>query len=173
MPFPAKANAALPPPLAAPAVVRQPRAKKLALVAAAAVTCIALGIAVAARPHRAINPPAATLAAELPPSLLAAPASDAATADEAAALMARADQLLAVGDIVAARSFYERAAEQGDAAAMTAAGKTYDPLFLEQARVRGSRGDAGKAADWYRRAGVAGDAEAEQRLKRLIARYAG
>jgi hypothetical protein len=39
--------------------------------------------------------------------------------------------------------------------------------------VRGSRGDAGKAADLYRRASAAGDSEAAQRLKRLIARYAG
>ena len=47
--------------------------------------------------------------------------------------------------------------------------------FLKSGRVgrAASRGDAGKAADWYRRAGAAGDAEAEQRLKRLIARYAG
>jgi len=134
---------------------------------------IALGIAIVAAPHRAGDAPVAALPAAPPPPPLAAAAPDAFTKSGSAELMARADQLLATGDIVAARGFYERAAEQGEAPAMTAVGKTFDPLFLEQVRVRGSRGDAGKAADWYRRAGAAGDAEAEQRLKRLIARYAG
>jgi hypothetical protein len=174
MPFPAKA-VALP-----PAVVRPPRvvsARNLILSAAAiAVTaCVALGIAIVARPPQRATAPVAALPAA--PSLNATPplaaAPDAASADEIAALKARGDQLVATGDIVAARGFYERAAEHGDAAAMTAAGKTYDPLFLEEMRVRGSRGDAGKAAEWYRRAGAAGDVEAAQRLKRLIARYAG
>src|SRR6185437_14880889 len=182
MPFPAKA-------VAAPAVVPPPRVapgRKLMLGAAAiAVTAsVALGFALLARPpQHAAAPIAAPRAAPstpsviqtapvtMPPAAVAVP--DSVSADEIAALKARADQLVATGDIVAARGFYERAAEHGDAAAMTAAGKTYDPLFLDEMRVRGSRGDAGKAAEWYRRAGAAGDAEAAQRLKRLIARYAG
>jgi hypothetical protein len=171
MPFPAKANAPLP----APAIAAVPRPTlplKPVLLAVGVAACIALGVAVVAGPRRAGNAPVAMLpSAASPPSPLV-PAQD-QTAGEPAALMARAAQFLAIGDIVAARSFYERAAEQGSVPAMTEAGKTYDPLFLEQARVRGGRGDAGKAADWYRRAGAAGDAEAEQRLKRLIARYAG
>jgi len=175
MPFPARTSAPLPAAPAIPAMIRSALAKKPALGMVAVVACIALGIAVAvvARPHRAGDSPVAVLPAALPPPPLATPAPGAATLGEAAALMARADQLLATGDIVAARGFYERAAEQGNSPAMTAVGKTFDPLFLEQARVRGSRGDAGKAAEWYRRATAAGDAEAEQRLKRLIARYAG
>ncbi|HEX7967834.1 MAG TPA: hypothetical protein VF502_06415, partial [Stellaceae bacterium] len=94
-------------------------------------------------------------------------------AHDVAELMARGDQLLASGDIVAARGFYERAAEQGSAPASTAVGKTYDPVFLEQMHVRGTRGDAGMAAQWYRKASAAGHTEADLRLKRLIARYAG
>jgi len=174
MPFPAKASATPPAMPAIPAMIRPVLAKKPALMAVAAVICIALGIAAVARPHRAGDAAVvvALPAAPFPPPL-AAPAPDAAAIGEAAELMARAGQLLAIGDIVAARGFYERAAEQGNALAMTAVGKTFDPLFLEQARVRGSRGDAGKAAEWYRRGGAAGDAEAEQRLNRLIARYAG
>jgi len=168
MPFPVKASAALP---ATPTILAL--AKKPVLVAVAVVVGIALGIAIVAAPHRAGDAPVAALPAAPPPPPLAAAAPDAFTKSGSAELMARADQLLATGDIVAARGFYERAAEQGNAPAMTAVGKTFDPLFLEQVRVRGSRGDAGKAADWYRRAGAAGDAEAEQRLKRLIARYAG
>lgn len=178
MPFPAKAIAP-----AAPMPARSARVPMLALAGVAAVACVAIAIAVVAWPHRASHVPVATL--PLPPPPLSPPFTtppsapvvaavpDAASASEIAALMARADQLLATGDIVAARGFYEHAAEQGTAAAMTAVGKTYDPLFLEEMHVRGSRGDAGKAAEWYRRAGTAGDREAGQRLKRLIARYAG
>ena len=182
MPFPAKA-------VAPPAAVQPQRAvpgRKLMLGATAiAVTAsVALGFAVMARPpqHAAAptaTPPAApsTSSVALAPAVAAPPvavvAPDAVSADEIAALKVRADQLVATGDIVAARGFYERAAEHGDAAAMTAVGKTYDPLFLEEMRVRGSRGDAGTAAEWYRRGGAAGDAEATQRLNRLIARYAG
>src|SRR5713101_8311687 len=154
MPFPVKASAALP---ATPTILAL--AKKPVLVAVAVVVGIALGIAIVAAPHRAGDAPVAALPAAPPPPPLAAAAPDAFTKSGSAELMARGD--------------YERAAEQGGAPAMTAVGKTFDPLFLEQVRVRGSRGAAGKAADWYRRAGAAGDAEAEQRLKRFIARYAG
>jgi TPR repeat protein len=172
----------------------------LAAFAVVAVSCISLGgIALVAMPHRVSDAPAAiphrasdapatvaprasaataaataaALPAVPPAPALAAPAPDAVSAGETAELMARADQLIATGDIAAARGFYERAAEQGNAPAMTSVGKTYDPLFLEEMRVRGSRGNAGKAAEWYRRADAAGDAAAAERLKRLIARYAG
>ena len=179
MPFPAKAVVPPTVPVAAPRRVVTARMLGLGAGAIAVIACVALGIGLVARPsHRAAAPvatlPAAPTTATVtlaPPVAAAAP--DAASADEITALMTRADQLVAAGDIVAARGFYERAAEHGNAPAMTAAGKTYDPLFLEEMRVRGSRGDAGKAAEWYRRAGAAGDAEAAQRLKRLIARYTG
>lgn len=180
MPFPAKAVAPAAPMVApaAPVLARPARAAMLALAGVAAVACVALGIAVVAWPHRAAHAPVAGLpvvppVAAAPSSPPVAAAPDAVSAGEIAAMMARADELVATGDIVAARGFYERAAEQGNAPAMTAVGKTYDPLFLEEMHVRGSRGDAGKAAEWYRRAGAAGDREAGQRLKRLIARYAG
>ena len=174
MPFPVKTPAPAPTaaPPTTPGSVRRAPSKKQVLAAAAAAAGIALGIAAFAWPHRSAETVAAAL--PLPPSKpLAAPMPAAASTEETAELLARADRLLAAGDITAARGFYERVAEYGDASAMTAVGKTYDPLFLEQAGVRGSRGDAGKAAEWYRRADAAGDAEAEQRLKRLIARYAG
>jgi hypothetical protein len=88
-------------------------------------------------------------------------------------LVSRGTQLLATGDIAAARVFFERAAEQGSAAAATAAGKTYDPLYLEETHVRGIRGDPVAAAKWYRRASANGDKEADLRMRKLIARYAG
>lgn len=110
-----------------------------------------------------------------PPQVSAAPAppTPTASAQELAQLVGRGDELLATGDIAAARLFYERAAEEGSALAATAVGQTYDPTYLEQARVRGVRGDAKLAAEWYRKAKAAGDPQAEIRLKRLLARTGG
>jgi hypothetical protein len=113
------------------------------------------------------EPPAvaASTSAALP-----APAAD---PQQAAALLARGDDLLATGDVAAARLFYQRAAELGSAAAATAVGQTYDPAVLELLRVRGARGDMQLAAEWYRKAIAAGDRQAEIRLKRLLARQPG
>jgi hypothetical protein len=107
------------------------------------------------------------------PIIAAAPAPAPLAPAEIEELVSRGGQLLATGDIAAARVFFERAAEQGNAAAATAAGKTYDPLYLEEAHVRGIRGDPVAAAKWYRRASAAGDKEADLRMQKLIARYAG
>jgi len=124
-------------------------------------------------------PPAAPVAetpvepasvAALAPAPSANPPVDTQQAD---ALLARGDELLATGDVAAARLFYQRAAEQGSAAAATAVGQTYDPAILELLRVRGVRGDAQLAAEWYRKAIAAGDRQAETRLKRLLARSPG
>ena len=87
------------------------------------------------------------------------------------ALIRRGDQLLGVGDIVAARFAYERAAEDGNRVAAIGVAKTYDPIFLAQIGVRGLRGDPARAALWYRLAAAAGDREAQQRLRRLRAQY--
>ena len=105
------------------------------------------------------------------PSVAAAPTPG--PTPETNALLARGDDLLATGDVAAARLFYQRAAEQGNAAAATAVGQTYDPAILDLLRVRGVRGDAQLAAEWYRKAMAAGDRQAEIRLKRLLARTPG
>src|SRR5262249_37573873 len=105
------------------------------------------------------------------PAVMSAPAQLAP--EEIQELVSRGTQLLGTGDIAAARVFFERAAEQGSSAAATAAGKTYDPLYLEEAHVRGIRGAPVAAAKWYRGASAAGDKEADLRMKKLIARYAG
>ena len=115
-------------------------------------------------------PPAAE---SKPAAAQPAPTTPTVSAQELAQLIARGDELIGTGDIAAARLFYERAAEGGSALAMTAVGQTYDPIYLEQLRVRGVRGDAKRAADWYRKATAAGDPQAEVRLKRLLARTGG
>jgi len=84
-----------------------------------------------------------------------------------AQLMKRGDEMLAQHDISAARLLYEYAAAAGDARAATAAGKTYDPLFLREITALGMPPQPDRAAAWYRRAAAAGDAEAKARLTRL------
>lgn len=118
------------------------------------------------KPAAAPPPPVASAPAAAPPA-------STVSSQELAQLVARGDELLATGDIAAARLFYQRAAEQGSALAATAVGQTYDPIYLEQARVRGVRGDAKLAAEWYRKATAAGDPQADLRLKRLLARTGG
>jgi hypothetical protein len=92
-------------------------------------------------------------------------------AAELAVLVRRGDEFLTAGDIVSARNFFERAAKSGDAGGALGLGKSYDPLYLRQAGVRGVTGDPTKAATWYRTAATAGNAEAALRLKRLQAAY--
>jgi hypothetical protein len=92
-------------------------------------------------------------------------------AAELAVLVRRGDEFLTAGDIVSARNFFDRAAKSGDAGGALGLGKSYDPLYLRQAGVRGVAGDPAKAANWYRTAATAGNAEAALRLKRLEAAY--
>jgi outer membrane biosynthesis protein TonB len=163
-PVPSAAPArAVPTPAAVPIEKPQPKP-----VAAAPIEAPA---AVSAEPAPAFAavPPAPAAPAPTSPQAPAAQ-SETPVSPEIETLLARGDELLANGDVVAARLFYQRAAEQGSAAAATAVGQTYDPFFLDQVRVRGARGDVRAAEDWYRKAIAAGDRQAEVRLKRLIAK---
>ena len=81
--------------------------------------------------------------------------------------MSSGNELLAQGDVASARLFYEAAAKTGFAAAMTAVGKTYDPVILNQLGIRGFRADPLKAAEWYLKAEKAGDPETVERLEKL------
>jgi TPR repeat protein len=82
------------------------------------------------------------------------------------ALIERGDKLFAIGDIYPARLYYTRAADAGDPRAMTALGKTYDPVILGGAGVRGIRPDPAMASQWYRKAMERGDGEAASLLER-------
>jgi hypothetical protein len=68
-----------------------------------------------------------------------------------AALLARADALVATGDIAAARLVYQRAVRLGSGRAATAIGRTYDAGFLRQIGVVGVVADTDAAAAWYRK----------------------
>jgi hypothetical protein len=87
------------------------------------------------------------------------------TAAETAALLSRGDSLFSVGDVASARLYYERAAEAGNGDAALRLGETYDPTFLERAKLRAIKGDLKTAAFWYRRAKELGVAEADILLK--------
>ena len=89
--------------------------------------------------------------------------------DESAQLVARGNEHLEIGDIVAARLLFELAVSNGSATAATAMGRSYDPTYFETMGVRGVRPDAGKAAEWYEKAIAAGDPAAKADLQKLTA----
>lgn len=87
----------------------------------------------------------------------------------AAALLARGEAMLAVGDVSAARLLFERAAAGGGARVLRAAGRAYDPAVLSQLGAIGIRPDAVRAAAYYSKAAALGDAEAQRLLALLKA----
>lgn len=89
------------------------------------------------------------------------------TPELAASVMKRGDTLMELGDVVAARYFYEVAASGGLAHAATAIGRTYDPVYLRRMAIRGVRGSSEAARQWYQRGFDAGDTEAQTLLDRL------
>jgi len=103
---------------------------------------------------------------DLPPT---SPAPSTAKLSEAsiAAYMSSGDLLLTRGDIASARLFYEAAANAGSTAAMTAVGKTYDPVVLSGLGIKGFHADPVKAAEWYLKGDKAGGAESTERLNEL------
>jgi hypothetical protein len=82
----------------------------------------------------------------------AAPAMAIGIEDPARPLMARGDALMAIGDVVSARSFYDRAFSLGNSRAAWSIARTYDPLVLAALRVQGLRANPAKALEWYRKA---------------------
>ena len=89
---------------------------------------------------------------------------------EIASLLKRGDQLIASGDLAAARLVLRRAAEAGDARAAMALGGTYDPAILEKLGVHGFVADVAMARGWYEKAKKFGSAEAPQRLEMLASK---
>jgi hypothetical protein len=119
----------------------------------------------------AINPAAPAAAAPAvrepaPPAREAAPARR-IDPDELAALLTRAKNLLAIGDITSARLLLERAADaQEPEAALMLAG-TYDPQVLGTQDLRSVTPDPAAARLWYQKAAQLGSADAKRRLGQL------
>jgi hypothetical protein len=123
----------------------------------------------------AATPLAAAPVAALPPARVPAPMIPGDTIhhldpNEIASSLRRADDLIASGDLAAARLVLRRAANAGDArAAMTLAG-TYDPVILEKLGVHGFVPDVAMARVWYEKAKKFGSAEAPRRLELLASK---
>jgi hypothetical protein len=131
----------------------------------------------AASPLAATPPGAAAPVAAAPPAAAPVPeptiprdAIHRLDPNEIASSLKRADELIASGDLAAARLVLRRAANAGDArAAMTLAG-TYDPVILEKLGVHGFVPDVAMARAWYEKAKQFGSAEAPQRLELLASK---
>lgn len=123
-----------------------------------------------AAPQAAVPAPAAMPQATMPqPSSpqAAMPQVMRIDAQELAVLMKRAKDMLAMGDIPAARLLLERAAEGQDANAALLLARTYDPAVLGTSDVRNITPEPDRARTWYQRAAQLGSAEAQQRLAQL------
>ena len=79
-------------------------------------------------------------------------------------LVEQGEKYISAGDVVAARTIFQRAAEAGDATAALALAATYDPIVLAKLGVMGMGADVEKARAWYQMAESYGSAEASQRL---------
>jgi hypothetical protein len=124
---------------------------------------------VAAAPPAAA-PVAALSPAPVPEPIIPGDAIRHLDPNEIASSLRRADDLIASGDLAAARLVLRRAANAGNArAAMTLAG-TYDPVILEKLGVHGFVPDVAMARVWYEKAKKFGSAEATQRLELLASK---
>ena len=85
-------------------------------------------------------------------------------AEQIKLLVEQGEKYIAAGDVVAARTIFQRAAEAGDATAALALAATYDPIVLAKLGVMGMGADVEKARAWYQMAESYGSAEASQRL---------
>jgi hypothetical protein len=133
--------------------------------AAPASEAISIGPAPSATTAPVSSPSANELSAAIPAAPTTGLTETLLSAADTAALLARGDVLFSKGDVIAARAFYERAAYAGEGRAALRLGETFDPVFLDQARLRAARGDLSTALSWYRRARDLGVAEAEILLK--------
>ncbi len=94
-------------------------------------------------------------------------AAEAQDSPETTRLMARARALLGQGNIGAARTVLERAADSGSAQASFMLAETYDPIILSTWGTYGTRGEATKAREFYAKAHAAGIQEAKARFDAL------
>jgi TPR repeat protein len=114
----------------------------------------------------------AMLRPEAEPAKPPPPSSPIRSLDPAAIafLVKQGEQFVAIGDLVTARTMFQRAAEAGDAYAAMALAAIFDPNVLAKLGVVGMGADIDKARTWYQRAESLGSQEATQRLSVLANR---
>jgi hypothetical protein len=82
-------------------------------------------------------------------------------------LLKRGKDLMAAGDLAAARVVLRKAADANNAEAALALAATYDPLVLRELKVYGFMPDAAMARVWYEKATELGSSAAPRRLEML------
>ncbi len=82
-------------------------------------------------------------------------------------MLKRGNELVASGDIAAARLVLQRAAEAGNALAAFALAGTYNPITLGELHVHGLSPDLATARRWYERAIELGSTDASRELQVL------
>jgi hypothetical protein len=87
--------------------------------------------------------------------------------DEVAGFLRRAQELLAAGDVQAARLLLLRAAEAHDAGAALSLAKTFDPILSKQFGAADPEPDLAQARNWYQKAEEWGALEARRQLEAL------
>jgi hypothetical protein len=87
--------------------------------------------------------------------------------EEIAILVKRGKDLLANGDLAAARLLLRRAAEAGSAEGAFTLGTTFDPAVLHRLGAIGAAPDLAQARQWYQRAAELGSSAASQQLAGL------
>ena len=86
------------------------------------------------------------------------------------ALLTRGDELIASGDLAAARLVLRRVAEAGNARGALALAGTYDPTVLEKLPIHGFVPNVALARHWYEKAREFGSPDAPRRLQMLASR---
>jgi hypothetical protein len=101
------------------------------------------------------------------PPISTVPAPRQLDREEIAVLLKRGKELIATGDLAAARLVLKRAADANDVEATLALAATYDPYVLQELKVYSFAADAGMARAWYEKAKQLGSAVALRRLEML------
>ena len=100
----------------------------------------------------------------------AAPAPRKMDAKEVAALLQRADELMANGDLAAARLLLQRVAETNNARAAFQLASTYDPIVIKKFGSNRVAADPALAQFWYQRARDWGSSDASGSIEALASR---
>jgi TPR repeat protein len=101
------------------------------------------------------------------PPISRPPAQDQFDQKEITVFLNRGKNLIASGDLAAARIVLRRAVDANNAEAALALAATYDPFVLRELKVYGFTGDAAMARTWYEKAAELGSLVAPRRLEIL------
>jgi hypothetical protein len=104
---------------------------------------------------------------ELAPPISTVPVPGQLDREEIAVFLKRGKELIATGDLAAARLVLKRAADANDVEATLALAATYDPYVLRELKVYSFAADTGMARAWYEKARQLGSALALRRLEML------